>query len=298
MQTSLSRPVRLMLRHRLLSPRDSFFDYGCGAGDDIRILRRLGIAGAGWDPTDGPRPPLAPANVVNLGYVLNVISDASERRRTLHTAWGMTARLLAVTVPVNFRHRPQPEWQDFIDEVLDVASVTAGAGVYYLFRDAGERDAFLAHRPDSVAPRGRTDGRTPGRRRSLADRLRRTLGRRRMLRETGTAGLVTFGVVAGTVSIASSQTVEPTQRSGRGAADVAARIRRIVAEHLGVEESRVTDSAYLVDDLAADSLDTVEIAMALEEEFDCEISDEALERILTVKDAIDFIMRACRTGAY
>ena len=71
--------------------------------------------------------------------------------------------------------------------------------------------------------------------------------------------------------------------------DVADRVKKIVLEHLGVEESKVVESASFIDDLGADSLDTVELVMAFEEEFGCEIPDEEAEKILTIKDAIDFI---------
>ena len=67
------------------------------------------------------------------------------------------------------------------------------------------------------------------------------------------------------------------------------RIKEIVVEQLGVEESQVTNEASFMDDLGADSLDTVELVMALEEEFDLEISDENAEKIQTVQDAIDYI---------
>ena len=71
--------------------------------------------------------------------------------------------------------------------------------------------------------------------------------------------------------------------------DVADRVKKIVLEHLGVEESKVVENASFIDDLGADSLDTVELVMAFEEEFGCEIPDESAEKILTIKDAIDFI---------
>ena len=71
--------------------------------------------------------------------------------------------------------------------------------------------------------------------------------------------------------------------------DVANRVKKIVLEHLGVEESKVVESASFIDDLGADSLDTVELVMAFEEEFGCEIPDEDAEKILTIKDAIEFI---------
>ncbi len=74
--------------------------------------------------------------------------------------------------------------------------------------------------------------------------------------------------------------------------DVADRVKKIIVEHLGVEESKVVESASFIDDLGADSLDTVELVMAFEGEFGIEIPDEAAEKILSVKDAVDYIKNA------
>lgn len=71
--------------------------------------------------------------------------------------------------------------------------------------------------------------------------------------------------------------------------DVAQKVKDIVVEHLGVEKEKVTESASFIDDLGADSLDTVELVMAFEEEFDCEIPDDIAEKILTISDAIKYI---------
>jgi acyl carrier protein len=71
--------------------------------------------------------------------------------------------------------------------------------------------------------------------------------------------------------------------------DIEARVKQIVVEQLGVSEEEVTSTASFVDDLGADSLDTVELVMALEEEFDCEIPDEDAEKITTVKQALDYV---------
>ena len=71
--------------------------------------------------------------------------------------------------------------------------------------------------------------------------------------------------------------------------DVAERVKKIVVEHLGVEAEKVTENASFIDDLGADSLDTVELVMAFEEEFGCEIPDDAAEHILTVGDAVKFL---------
>ena len=71
--------------------------------------------------------------------------------------------------------------------------------------------------------------------------------------------------------------------------DVGETVRKIVVDHLGVDEQKVTDEASFIDDLGADSLDTVELVMAFEEEFGSEISDSEAEKILTVGDAMKFI---------
>ncbi len=71
--------------------------------------------------------------------------------------------------------------------------------------------------------------------------------------------------------------------------DVAERVKKIVIEHLQVDEAKVIDNASFIDDLGADSLDTVELVMAFEEEFGCEIPDDAAENIQTIKNAVDFI---------
>ena len=71
--------------------------------------------------------------------------------------------------------------------------------------------------------------------------------------------------------------------------DISERVKKIVIEHLGVDEEKVTETASFIDDLGADSLDTVELVMAFEEQFSCEIPDDIAEKIVTVKDAIAYI---------
>ncbi len=74
-----------------------------------------------------------------------------------------------------------------------------------------------------------------------------------------------------------------------GTMDVSAKVKSIIVEQLGVEEDEVKEAAKFIDDLGADSLDTVELVMALEEEFSIEISDDDAEKILTVKDAVTYV---------
>jgi acyl carrier protein len=74
--------------------------------------------------------------------------------------------------------------------------------------------------------------------------------------------------------------------------DVAERVKKIVIEHLGVEPEKVVDNANFIEDLGADSLDTVELVMAFEEEFGVEIPDDAAETIVTVGDAVRFLDKA------
>jgi acyl carrier protein len=77
--------------------------------------------------------------------------------------------------------------------------------------------------------------------------------------------------------------------------DIAERVKKIVVDHLGVEADKVVENASFIDDLGADSLDTVELVMAFEEEFGCEIPDDAAETILTVGDAVKFLEKNAKS---
>jgi acyl carrier protein len=74
--------------------------------------------------------------------------------------------------------------------------------------------------------------------------------------------------------------------------DIESKVRNIVAEHLDIDESKISANASFIDDLGADSLDQVELVMAFEEEFGCEIPDEDAEKIVTLEDAVAFIKSA------
>ena len=79
--------------------------------------------------------------------------------------------------------------------------------------------------------------------------------------------------------------------------DINEKVKKIVIEHLGVDEAKVVPEASFIDDLGADSLDVVELVMAFEEEFNCEIPDEAAEKILTLQDAINYIQQHAQAAA-
>src|SRR5262249_9334858 len=92
----LSRPVRLALDDGLITEKSRVFDYGCGLGGDVHRLRDRGIKCWGWDPVHAPRERLRSADVVNLGYVANVIERADERSAALRGAWKLAERVLVV----------------------------------------------------------------------------------------------------------------------------------------------------------------------------------------------------------
>jgi DNA phosphorothioation-associated putative methyltransferase len=166
-RAELSRPLKLAIVDGLLRDPMSVMDYGCGRGSDIRLLQDRGFDCVGWDPTyaaDGMR---RPSDVVNLGYVVNVIENLAERCEALARAWELaqgalivSARLQAetpdVTAPYADGHvtrlgtfqkfYEQQELRIWIDQTLDVASVPAAPGIFYIFRDPGARAAFVASR--------------------------------------------------------------------------------------------------------------------------------------------------------
>lgn len=100
---SLSRPMTLAWEAGVINASTTVFDYGCGQGGDVRRLSAVGVAAAGWDPAHAPGNPKVAADIVNLGYVLNVIEDPSERRDTLRAAWDIAKAVLVVAV--------RPEWE-------------------------------------------------------------------------------------------------------------------------------------------------------------------------------------------
>jgi DNA phosphorothioation-associated putative methyltransferase len=173
----LSRPIRIARDDGLIHPAVSVFDYGCGHGDDLRRLAGLGIHCQGWDPVYRPSEERVPADVVNLGYVINVIESAEERATVLREAWSLTKKLLLVSARLNHelpseepaafedgyltrrqtfqKYYEQTELRDWINQVLVVSSIAAAPGVFYVFRDAETQQSFVAScvRRPIAAPR-------------------------------------------------------------------------------------------------------------------------------------------------
>jgi DNA phosphorothioation-associated putative methyltransferase len=174
-----SRPVKCLLRDGLVDTTVSVFDYGCGRGEDIDLLTAEGVACSGWDPAYRPHGQRQEADVVNLGYVLNVIESPEERSATLRGAWRLCRRLLAVSAqvlmagrgkaPVEFgdgvltgrgtfqKFYDQGELKAYLEAELDTEAIPAAPGVFYLFKDDAARQAFLANqfRRREILPRKR-----------------------------------------------------------------------------------------------------------------------------------------------
>ena len=176
-RVTASKPVRLAVEAGLLPPATTYFDYGCGHGADIKYIHRLGLPSSGWDPHFRPDVPHTSADVVNLGYVINVIEDTAERREALINAWGLAQKVLIVAAQVLIDDRTrgviaygdgiitsrntfqkyyeQEELKAYIDQVLGVDAIPIALGIYFVFRDEAQAEAFRASRFRSraTAPR-------------------------------------------------------------------------------------------------------------------------------------------------
>jgi DNA phosphorothioation-associated putative methyltransferase len=163
-----SKPVRLAIEAALFEPSTVFFDYGCGHGADIEYIRRLGYESEGWDPHFRPHVEHQKADIVNLGYVINVVEDMGERREALLKAWALTRKALVVSAQVLINDRAngviaygdgiitsrntfqkyydQQELKNYIDQVLGVDAVPVALGIYFVFRDDAQAESFRASR--------------------------------------------------------------------------------------------------------------------------------------------------------
>lgn len=170
-----SRPVCLAQAQGLIGPTLSFFDYGCGYGEDVRLLKESGIEAEGWDPHYFPDAPRHPAECVNLGYVLNVIEDPVEREHTLRSAFELARRVLVVSVRVDQslsggsdfsdglltnsgsfqKIYTQSEFREYLQTILGRKPFMASLGIAYIFKDETVESDHLAQL--SIIPPRRTD---------------------------------------------------------------------------------------------------------------------------------------------
>ncbi len=168
-RTSLSRPWRCAIEDGLLNPALDLFDYGCGRGDDLRLLTAAGYAASGWDPNHHPDASCVSADIVNIGYVVNVIEAPGERAETLMAAWRLARRLLVVAARTTAEERDlahrtpmadgvltsrntfqkfyeQQGLKHWIEQVTGQDAIAAAPGIFYVFRDAAEAEHYRAAR--------------------------------------------------------------------------------------------------------------------------------------------------------
>ncbi len=163
---NLSAPIQLLVRNGLLLPGHTLFDYGCGRGDDVSSLNGAGFDARGWDPHFAAENPLVEADVVNLGFVVNVIEDAAERVEAIHQAFKLARRVMSVGVMLYSSETPgkpfldgfmtsrgtfqkyftQGEFKDYIEHVLQQEAFMAGPGVAFVFPDKELEQRYSAGR--------------------------------------------------------------------------------------------------------------------------------------------------------
>ncbi|MFC0098371.1 DNA phosphorothioation-associated putative methyltransferase [Micromonospora marina] len=189
----LSKPIALAVADGILSANSTLFDYGCGRGGDVTRLQAMGYAAHGWDPGHSPNAERRAADVVNLGYVINVIEDPTERARTLASAWALARQVLIVAARPDWEARTvtghhhgdgiitkrgtfqkfynQEELRNWINVQLHTDCIAAAPGVFYVFRQDADAQTFLASRTrHRLLPTSR-----PRRRQALYDAHREDL---------------------------------------------------------------------------------------------------------------------------
>lgn len=167
-RNQLSQPMQILARHNYLNGDWSILDYGCGKGDDLRELEAHGLDVSGWDPAHNPEGLLVNSDVVNLGFVINVIEDKEERIECLERAWSYADKLLVASVMVagdsvisqftpykdgvitsrnTFqKYYAQSEFRSFLETNLSENAIAVGQGIFILFKDKMEEQSFLLER--------------------------------------------------------------------------------------------------------------------------------------------------------
>lgn len=172
-RNKLSRPVSLLLESNLLNNSTSFFDYGCGHGQDLEILEKNGFSQlSGFDPHYRPDAQIQSAEVVNLGYVLNVIENPKERGETLQKAFNLANKVLCVSVMTmgqqgyegadysdgvlssrkTFqKYFDQSEIKNYIESITNKDAISVQPGIFYVFKDEMSRLDYISSRYRSPA---------------------------------------------------------------------------------------------------------------------------------------------------
>ncbi|MGF1853813.1 DNA phosphorothioation-associated putative methyltransferase [Vibrio satsumensis] len=161
----LSAPMKTLVKHGYLKGEHSIFDYGCGRGDDLRELEAHGLDALGWDPNFQPDNDKSNSDIVNIGFVLNVIEDQDERLDALLGAWELADKLLVVSVMLaneNYiaqfkpykdgvitsrntfqKYYAQSEIKAYIERSLQEDAITVAPGIFYIFKDKLEEQQYL-----------------------------------------------------------------------------------------------------------------------------------------------------------
>jgi len=164
----LSLPLFLIAQKGYLDGRFSILDYGCGRGDDLRELKAHGVNCHGWDPAHDPDTTISSADIVNLGYVINVIEDKEERIDTLKKAYGYADKAFIVSAMLGNdkiyerfkaykdgvitskntfqKYYVQGELKYYIETTLDEQAIALGPGIFVVFKDKIEEQNFLLER--------------------------------------------------------------------------------------------------------------------------------------------------------
>ena len=164
----LSAPMQLLARHNYLDGRFSVFDYGCGKGDDVRELEAHGLDVCGWDPVHASGTGKRQADIINLGFVINVIEDRAERDAVLRDAFQHARKALVVSAMIagealisqfqrykdglitsrnTFqKYFSQSELRSYIESTLEEPAIAAAPGIFFVFRDKEEEQLFLSER--------------------------------------------------------------------------------------------------------------------------------------------------------
>lgn len=163
-RSNLSAPMQILARFGFLDGSKTLFDYGCGRGDDVRNLRANGIEVGFWDPHYAPDGVKTPAQIVNLGFVVNVIESYSERMEAVRGAFQLAQELLVVSVMLHNqnsfkgeryedgvitsrntfqKYYTQDELKGFLVECVSVEPIAVAPGIFFLFSNQIAEEAFL-----------------------------------------------------------------------------------------------------------------------------------------------------------